>query len=341
MATFRTDDAYSDGRHPDSVSFTDAQHDAQRRDFTINGLFYDPIAEHVVDYVGGKVDLNRGIIRAIGDPRLRLSEDKLRMLRAVRFAATFGFEIESATLHAVQDMAADITTVSAERIGMEVRRMLLDANRSQALGLLRDTNLLPSVLPEVSALPAMAFDKTKSVLAALHEPTLPLALAALLSQEREISNAPTTDQKLAPHSSLLAATVGRRLRYTNKEVDRTAWLLANRAAIADAPSLPWPRLQRPLTHEGADELLALHEAIAGSDEVLAFCRERLAWPTERLNPSPLVDGSDLIRHGLKPGPHFSDLLERARDAQLIGEIHTRDEALALIDRLREPPKTLP
>ena len=147
VATFRTDATYSDGRHPDSVSFTDAEHDAQRRDFTINGLFFDPLTDRVVDYVGGQADLNARIVRAIGSPRLRFSEDRLRMLRAVRFAATFAFTIEPETLRAIQEMAVDVTRVSPERIGMEIRRMLLDPNRAVALELLRETKLLPHVLP--------------------------------------------------------------------------------------------------------------------------------------------------------------------------------------------------
>ena len=170
------------------------------------------------------------------------------------------------------------------------------------------------------------------------------------------TDAPTGPRRVVEHAqpqkprstlySLLPAprscSVGRRLRYTNKEIERTAWLLANRADIARAPQLPWPQLQRLLTHDGAAELLALHEAIAGPDDpALAFCRERLAWPAERLNPPPLVDGSDLIRHGLTPGPHFAALLEQIRDAQLNGEIHSRDEALALVDRLLRQRETLP
>jgi tRNA nucleotidyltransferase/poly(A) polymerase len=328
VATFRSDATYSDGRHPDSVTFTNAERDAQRRDFTINGLFYDPIAEEVVDYVDGQQDLERRTIRAIGNPRLRLNEDKLRMLRAVRFAATFGFEIEPATLAAIQEMAPDITTVSAERIGMEIRRMLLDANRATALRLLRDSSLLPSVLPELATLPPTEFDETTRIMAALKQPSLALAFASLMVL-------------LPAPCSPLPAIAGRRLRYTNKEIDRAVWLLAKRPAIAQAAELPWPRLQRLLTHEGADELIALHEAVAGShDAALAYCRERLAWPPEQLNPPPLVDGSELIQHGLKPGPQFSDLLEQARDAQLNGEIHSRDEALAFIDRLRERGDTV-
>jgi hypothetical protein len=126
------------------------------------------------------------------------------------------------------------------------------------------------------------------------------------------------------------------LRYTNKEIERTAWLLANRAVIAAAPEIPWPRLQRMLTHEGAAELIALREALTGPDDPgIVFCRERLAWPPERLNPQPILDGSDLIAHGLAPGPRFSELLEKVRDAQLNGEVATRQEALALVDRMQQ------
>lgn len=324
VATFRTDAAYSDGRHPDSVTFTDAQHDAQRRDFTINGLFFDPVAAEVVDYVGGQADIERRIIRAIGDPRLRLREDKLRMLRAVRFAAAFGFVIEPETLRAIQEMAADITTVSAERIGMEIRRMLLDPNRAVALRLLRDTKLLSQVIPETERLSPTEVEETARMLAALRQPTLPLAFCALL----QLVGGPGIE-------------IGRRLRFTNKEIDRANWLHRNMNLVQNARTLPWPALQRVLTHQGGTELLELYAAVAGADDpALAFCRERLAWPPEKLNPRPLVDGSDLIRHGLRPGPDFSALLEQIRDAQLNGEIRSRDEALAFADRLRSGGETL-
>jgi tRNA nucleotidyltransferase/poly(A) polymerase len=336
VATFRTDAAYSDGRHPDSVSFTDAEHDAQRRDFTINGLFFDPVASQVVDYVGGQEDIQRRIVRAIGDPRLRLGEDKLRMLRAIRFAATFGFAIDPETMRAIQDMASQIATVSAERIGMEIRRMLLDANRAVALSLLRASGLLPHVLPEIASAPLTVFRQILERTNAVQDPTLPTVLAALLTGFHPLDIPPGVDA-----GSHVASTAGRRLRYTNKEIERTAWLLANVQPIAEAQQLPWPQLQRLLTHEGAAELVALHEAIAGPDDSeLAFCRERLMWPAERLNPPPLIDGSDLIRHGLSPGPHFANLLERIRDAQLNGQIQSREEAMALVDRLRADDETL-
>ncbi|HEX2476825.1 MAG TPA: CCA tRNA nucleotidyltransferase [Lacipirellulaceae bacterium] len=332
VATFRTDAAYSDGRHPDAVTFTDAEHDAQRRDFTINGLFFDPVEQKIVDYVSGQADIERRVVRAIGDPRLRLSEDRLRMLRAIRFAATFNFEIDLQTFAAIQSMAGDITSVSPERIGMEIRRMLVGPNRARALELLRDSRLLQHVLPEIAALDQVAFDRTLRILSVLREPSLPVALAALVFPIERYTDR-SLQRPVNPESTV--AIIVRRLRYTNKELERASWLLQHLPAIEQAHRLPWPRLQRILAHEGAAEIIALHESIAGQgDAALAFCRERLAWPPVRLNPPPLIDGAALIEHGLAPGPLFAQLLEQVRDAQLEGQIETRDEALALVDRLR-------
>lgn len=319
VATFRTDAAYSDGRHPDSVIFTTAQNDAARRDFTINGLFFDPIAGEVVDYVDGRRDIERKIIRAIADPAARIAEDKLRMLRAVRFAATFGFQIEPQTMQAIQRSADTVTAVSPERIGMEIRRMLVDRNRVIALELLREAGLLAQLLPEVAALDDAEWRKTRHILAALSNPELPLVLAALLSK---------VDTPSA------ANVVGRRLRYTNREIELAYWLLSHLSIVAAAPDFHWPEVQRVLVHSGAQQLLDLYTAIAVADDLgLAFCRERLAWPPERLNPPPLLDGAALIAHGLAPGPNFSRLLELVRDAQLRGEISTAAEGLRLVDQI--------
>jgi tRNA nucleotidyltransferase/poly(A) polymerase len=319
VATFRTDAEYSDGRRPDSVTFTNAEHDAERRDFTINGLFFDPLSGEVVDYVGGRDDLEKKIVRAIGDPRLRFREDKLRLLRAIRFAATFGFAIEPETRTAIEELADEIGTVSAERIGMELRRMLVHPSRVHALDLLHDTALLGHVLPEVDRLVPAGWEETRRELAALHHPTLPLALATLL---RQLGN------------PQLAQEIGRRLRFTTREHERAAWLLANVSKLQDALALPWPKLQRLLVHDGAAELVGLAEAIADTDDgALVYVRERLAWPPEMLNPRPLLDGADLIALGLAPSPRFAPLLEAVRDAQLRGEIETADEALALAKQL--------
>ena len=204
--------------------------------------------------------------------------------------------------------------------------MLTDANRATALQLLRETNLLPQVLPEINNLPPAAFDETTRILAALQDPSLSLALAALLIQVQGL--------EAVNDSSPLVPTIARRLKYTNKEIERAAWLLDHLPSVSRAAQLPWPQLQRILVHDGAAELVALHEAIAGpADPALAFCRERLAWPPERTQPAPLLTGGDLINHGLRPGPHFTALLDTVRDAQLNGEINSRAEALALVDRL--------
>src|SRR5262245_29980401 len=182
VATFRKDAAYSDGRHPDAVTFSDAEHDAQRRDFTINGLFFDPLAEQVIDYVGGQQDLARRVIRAIGDPLARIAEDKLRMLRAARFAARFDFALDAGTLAAIRQQAAELVIVSAERVAAELRLILTHASRAAGVQLLADTNLLEVVLPEAAPLLQSREPWTRCVnnLALLHAPTFAMALAALL-----------------------------------------------------------------------------------------------------------------------------------------------------------------
>lgn len=317
VATFRADGTYLDGRHPAEVTYTDAEHDAQRRDFTINGIFFDPLQESVIDHVGGQQDLELGIVRAIGDPRARFSEDKLRMLRAVRFAATFGFQIDTDTLAAMREMADQLRVVSAERIGMELRRMLVHQHRAEAVSLLANTGLMAQVI-SCWAEAGADLPQTLAALERLESPSLPLALATLLSQCR---------------SSSVGPTVARELRYTNKEGDLTGWLLTNADAVSQAEQLPWPTVQRLLVHPGVQELVALHEAlVGGQDAGSAFCRAKLQLPENVLNPAPLVDGSDLIAHGVQPGRGFAELLEHIRDAQLEGRITDRQEALALADQ---------
>ena len=327
VTTFRQEAEYSDGRHPDRVTFSSAKEDAQRRDFTINGLFFDPVAERVIDFVGGRADLAAKLIRAIGQPRQRFSEDKLRMLRAVRFSAGFEFEMESDTLEAVREMAAQIAVVSPERIATEMRRILVAPSRSTAVRLLLDTGLAPVLLPEI--VPAdepgrQRLEHTLAVLDRLHRPGFPLALAALVY--------PVVD-------AAGAEQLGRRWRLSNQETNRVGWLVEHHAALEHARSTPWSRVQPILIAEGIDDLLALAEAVmlAGSGDTsqIAWCRARLAEPPDVLDPPPLLTGDDLIRHGVCPGPSFRVLLNRVREAQLDGEIQTADDALALVDRLLE------
>ncbi len=321
VATFRTDGDYLDGRRPESVAFSDARHDAQRRDFTVNGLFFDPVAEEVVDYVGGVADLKARILRAIGDPLKRFSEDKLRLLRAVRFAATYDLALEPATLHAVQVMAAEVSQVSGERIGAELRRIVVHKSRARGAVLLAEAQLLPPILPELAPHAAANDELWQAALSRLEQlqhATVPLGFAALFFHMVGAAQ---------------VRGIGRRLRLSNKEIDRTAWLLEHLPPMLDAASLPWPRLQRLLIHDGRDELLALLAATRPADDAgLARCRAQLARPIEELNPPPLVTGDDLIRHGVRAGRQFSALLEHLRDRQLDREILTAEQAVAAARR---------
>ncbi len=330
VATFRRDDTYSDGRHPDRVTFSTPQEDASRRDFTINGLFFDPLEERVIDFVGGEADLAGRLIRAIGDPSQRFREDKLRLLRAVRFAATFDFALEAQTAEAIRRMAAEITVVSAERIGAEMQRMLVDPHRSRAVRLLLETGLAAAVLPEVVPTDAeqqARLERALAILDRLCEPGFPLALAALLHLGVDSPD---------------AAAVCQRWRLSNAHVERVAWLVGHRAALRQARQQRWSRLQRVLVAEGIEDLLALEEAVvraeSGDAGDVAWCRERLKQPREVLDPPPLVTGDDLLRHGVPPGPVYRVLLERVRDAQLDGEVQDRTQALEIVDRLLERMK---
>jgi poly(A) polymerase len=337
VATFRRDAIYSDGRHPDAVTFSTPQEDAQRRDFTINGLFYDPIEESVIDYVGGQEDLNRNLIRAIGNPHERIAEDKLRMLRAVRFASTLSFDIDSTTFDAIRSSARGITLVSAERITEELRRMLVHPARHRALELLRSTSLLPEILPSVcrvwpvtepsDEIHATAWDRTIRILERLQQPTFSVALAAVT---REAFLASGSDETLIRE-------LGSEMRLANEERDGVLFLLRNEKLIRQASTVFWPTLQRVLIAPRVEELLLFVEAVAdivdGHTREIGFCRSRLELTPEQLNPAPLVSGDDLRELGIPIGPAYKQLLEQARNAQLTGLLATREESIAWVRTL--------
>lgn len=332
VVTFRRDADYSDGRHPDEVTFSSAQEDAQRRDFTINGLFYDPLKDEVIDYVGGRQDLSARVIRAIGDPEARFREDKLRMLRAVRFAAHFQFHLDEPTKAAIAANPGSIRVVSPERIAEEMRLMLADPARAAAVRLLAETGLLAAVLPEASyfASPEGQADWTETlqVLGALGPPvTFPAALSALIRCLPQ----PSTDREMLRR-------ICHRWKLSNQETDSTVWLVLHEPTIHRARQVPWPALQRLLITESIDQLLGLAEAVAkvvdGQVDAIEFCREKLRLPPGELNPPPLLTGHDLIDHGIRPGKDFQRLLTSVRDAQLEKQIVTKQQALALVDHLR-------
>jgi tRNA nucleotidyltransferase/poly(A) polymerase len=334
VATFRRDATYSDGRHPDSVTFTTAEQDALRRDFTINGLFFDPVRNAVIDYVGGQQDLSQGIIRAIGDPRLRIAEDKLRMLRAVRFAARFDFAIDEATLAAIEQQAHELVIVSAERIAAEMRHILTHDSRARGVQLMHTAGLLEVVLPEsVSLGPDELWSResqadtpwrrTLHILARLAQPTFAAALAALLREMNTVHSPPAE----------VPRRVFDRWRLSTEELEGASWLLDQELLIRQASRMPWPKLQRVLIAPRIDELLgyaqATAEVIDGTPAEIEFCRAKLALPASDLNPPPLITGEDLKQLGIPPGAVYRPILEAVRDAQLEKRITSREEALAL------------
>ncbi|MBI2827165.1 MAG: CCA tRNA nucleotidyltransferase [Planctomycetia bacterium] len=349
VSTFRRDAEYSDGRHPDAVVFSSPEDDAQRRDFTINGLFYDPIEERVIDYVGGLDDIARRLVRAIGDPRARFAEDKLRMIRAVRIAAGFDFRLDEETLAAIREMAATIHVVSPERVAQEMRKMLAHTTRAEALGLLLETRLLAELLPELAALRGATggeklWQHTLQVLAGLREADFALALAALVhalgEEPRALGSLPTAEGRAKAIAA--AKAICERWRLSNKEHDAATWLLAHHGLLAGAAPQRWSKLQPLLISPDIHELVALHQAEAlavGGDTAArgavdaAYCREQLARPMEELNPPPLLDGNDLVAHGVPRGEIYRWLLESVRAAQLDGEVTAKREALVLVDRL--------
>jgi tRNA nucleotidyltransferase/poly(A) polymerase len=348
VATFRRDSVYSDGRHPDAVTFSTAEEDAQRRDFTINGLFFDPLEDRVLDYVGGQADLQQRVIRAIGDPHARLAEDKLRMLRAVRFAAVFDFSLDAATLEAIRQHAREIALVSAERIAAELRRMLVNPRRRRAAELLHATALRDVILPGFEQ---AAWNNTLEILDRLRAPSFPVALAALIrpcvlppaDATPGCAPPPATDSSAGDVRGEVAR-ICQRLKLTVAERKCMEWVLTQESVVRSARRQPWPRLQRVLIHEGAADLLCYGRAVAavldGDEGNVDYCQQRLTLPPEELNPPALINGEALKAAGLPPGPAFAQILEAVRDAQLEKQIASPAAALALARQLhaqRKPP----
>jgi poly(A) polymerase len=354
IATFRSDGAYVDGRRPESVVFSSPELDASRRDFTINGMFWDPVADRLIDFVGGREDLERRVLRAIGDPAARFGEDKLRLLRAVRMAARFGLAIERATESAVRAMSAEVVGVSAERISQELRRMLVHPTRVRAMELALELGILTPVVPPAVRMRGLfqgkpmqpegdLWDHTMLVLSLLPpDPSFPLAMAALLHDVgkpfcRGFKIGRYTFHDHEQVGAEIAERVSRRLKLSNSERERVTWLVRFHQYLGEANRMRESKLKRMLAEPGIDELLELHRADAlattGNASQVDYCRDYLAHPPSGpINPPPLLTGHDLIRHGLKSGPQFKILLDRVRELQLEGRIRSKREALEWVDR---------
>ncbi|HEX7287932.1 MAG TPA: CCA tRNA nucleotidyltransferase [Candidatus Angelobacter sp.] len=353
VATFRSDGAYSDGRHPDQVQFSSsAQLDVQRRDFTINGLLLDPLKLEVLDYVGGRQDLERGVVRAIGEPHHRFGEDKLRMLRAVRFAARFAYQIDPRTFAAVRELAPQIHQVSHERIRDEILKMLTEGRARRAFELLDETGLLEQVLPEIKRMQGVAQppefhpegDVWVHTLLLLEQ--LPagcsktLALGVLL---HDVGKPPTF--RVAPdrirfdqHAEVgtkMAEEICRRFHLSNDETAQVCALVANHMRFGDVMRMKESTLKRFFRLAEFPEHLELHRMdCLSSHRDLAlydFAKHKFEeMPVEQIRPEPLITGHDLIAAGYMPGPQFKEWLTAVEDAQLEGTITAKEEAMRLV-----------
>lgn len=324
VATFRSDGTYSDGRRPDSVRFGDARQDALRRDFTINGMFLDPGAGRVIDFVGGADDLRRRILRAIGDPRQRFEEDHLRLLRAVRFAARLGFELEPETRYAMRASAHTLPRVAPERVLDELERILTHASRAHAVSLLAESGLLAHLWPGAPRLAADAVPAARRLGSLPADAGFEAALAALL----ESWAADAID------------AVCRQLTCSNEQRENTVWLVQHAGDLDDPARPTLAELKRLMAHPAFPELLQLasarHAALPDAAERQAALRTRLdAIPPDSVRPPPLVTGDDLIAAGATPGPLFRRVLETLYTRQLDEELTSRPQALEAMRRLLE------
>ncbi|HKO12824.1 MAG TPA: CCA tRNA nucleotidyltransferase [Acidobacteriaceae bacterium] len=362
VATFRSDGVYLDGRHPVEVRFsTSVREDVLRRDFTINGMMLDPILQRetcsltsaVLDYVGGQNDLRDAIVRAIGDPRRRFDEDKLRMLRAVRFAARLDYVIEPETERAIRDLAPAIAQVSRERVRDELTRMLTEGRAHRAFELLDRTSLLKEVLPEVYRMHGVeqppefhpegdVWVHTLLLLEKLPAGASPtLAWGALLhdvGKPATFSHQPPDRIRFNGHVEVgakIAQDILRRLRFSNEDCAQILSLVENHMRFGDVEKMKSSTLKRFFRLPHFDEHLALHRmdclSSHGDLSLYEFAKLRRGeMPEELVRPALLVTGRDLIAAGYQPGPQFKEMLRLAEDAQLEGRIHTRDEGLALL-----------
>lgn len=338
VATFRTESGYSDHRRPDHVEFSDAQHDALRRDFTINGMFYDPVRDEVLDFVGGQTDVKLGVIRAIGEPRLRFEEDYLRMLRAVRFAARFEYTIEPTTTEAIRAAAPRLADISRERIGQEVRLMLEHPHRARAAEWLQSLSLDAPALHEknarVDAGILRCLDDSASFTAALTAWTLDRHLDPARKNERGALREALRFLK----PLVLVRNLRRALVLSNEERDGMVGFFDALARALDWPTLGVAQQKRLLAREDWHQVDLLYRALRGvvADDSLnldQFQADSRRLFAEGVAPTPWVNGDLLVGAGLNPGPAFKQILDRVYDAQLTGEVRCEREALALAKKL--------
>jgi putative nucleotidyltransferase with HDIG domain len=353
VATFRHDGPYLDGRRPSHVRFGTLEEDILRRDFTVNGMVYDPVEDRVIDMIEGRKDLERRTIRAIGNPRERFEEDRLRMVRAVRLAASLEFTIEERTFAAIRKLAPTVTDISWERIGEEVTRILTEGKARKGFELLDATGLLKVLLPEIEAMKGVeqspdyhpegdVFTHTLLTLGHLGAPTETLAYGCLLHDVGKPSCIRRDGDRLTFYGHTekgaeIAAEVLKRLKRSRATWERVAYLVHNHLRHTQAPNMRLSTLKRFLGEEGIDELLELTriDALSSSGDLqyYDFCKQKQAeLKVEEIHPEPLLRGRDLIAMGFTPGPIFQQILKQVEEAQLGGELTNRDQAMAWVGK---------
>ena len=352
IATFRTDGVYLDGRRPKDVRFSSAQEDAQRRDFTINGIFQNPITGEVIDYVGGQADLQAGLIRAIGNPADRFREDHLRLLRAVRFATNLGFELEPVTLAAVKEEAPSIAHISAERVRDELVRILESPRRLRGFDLLVGTGLLSEILPEIIDLcwcephgeqsQGDVFARCRRMLELLPaDASLPLVLSVLLKDVAKpvtATRGPSGEilfPEAAKVSAQMTGDILRRLKFSNEVIDATVEAVARHPDFREARNMRIAELKRFMARPHyEDELELFRIDCLAAEEDLGDCESlvslRASFGPEPLIPPRLVSGKELLARGWTSGPHLKEILDSVQDEQLEGRVTTPEEALAWV-----------
>jgi tRNA nucleotidyltransferase/poly(A) polymerase len=350
VATFRSDGAYLDHRHPVEVRFSSPEEDAKRRDFTINGMFFDPKINEVIDFVGGRTDIQGKIVRAIGDPAARFDEDRLRMLRAVRFAVVLDYKIDTETWKALVENAVSINEISAERIRDELVKIFLSPQRLRGWDLLDESGLMRAVLPELEAMKGClqpeqfhpegdVFRHTRLMLELLPEKvSLPLVFSVLLHDVAKPVTA-TVDEtgriRFNEHDrigAVMTEAIMERLRFSRAEIDAAVEMVRQHMVFKDVPKMRVAKLKRFMARPTFEEELELHRVDCASshrmmDNYEFLLRKREEFANEPIIPPPLVRGDDLIALGMKPGPKFGEILEAVETRQLEGALRNRDEAL--------------
>jgi poly(A) polymerase len=348
VATFRQDGPYLDGRRPAHVRYGSLQEDILRRDFTINGMVYDPIADRIIDIVGGQRDLENKLVRAIGSPRARFEEDRLRMLRAVRFAASLGFAVESETFRAICELAPGIGQISWERIGDEITRILTEGGAKVGFELLDQTGLLKILLPEIDALKGVeqspeyhpegdVLTHTLLTLGHLDAPSETLAYGCLFHDVAKRLCLRREGERLTFYGHTekgaeMAEQALKRLKRSRTTRERVSYLVRSHLRHTQAPKMRLSTLKRFLGEEGIEELLELTRIDAlsanGDLQYYRFCTQKLAeLKQEEIHPEPLLRGRDLIAMGFSPGPSFHEILKEIEEAQLAGELSSREQAM--------------